>query len=182
MSRAYKIQNPEGIYFLSFATVGWIDIFTRDEYKDILVSSLRHCQTEKGLQIHAWVIMTNYIHLVASVKAGFSLVDVVRDFKRHTSKVILKSILDSNTESRKDWMLAIYRNAGAYNSNHKTYQFWRQDNKPIEIYSNEVIDQKIDYVHDNPVSAGFVGEPVQWLYSSAVDYAGGNGLVEISFL
>ena len=80
MSRAYKIHNPEGIYFLSFATVGWIDVFTRNKYKEILVDSLRYCQAEKDLQIHAWDIMTNHVHLVASVKASFSLVDVIRDF------------------------------------------------------------------------------------------------------
>jgi putative transposase len=182
MSRAYKIHNPVGVYFLSFATVGWIDVFTRNLYKDILIDSLRYCQAEKGLLIHAWVIMTNHVHLVASVKEGNNLVDVVRDFKKHTSKEIVKAIIANPQESRKEWMVAIFKKAGAYNPNNKDFQFWRQDNKPIELFSNEVIDQKINYIHNNPVEAGFVSEAEHWIYGSATDYAGVKGLIEISFV
>ncbi len=148
----------------------------------VLVESLRYCQAEKGLLIHAWVIMTNHVHLVASVKEGSSLVDVVRDFKKHTSKEIIKAITANPQESRKEWMIAIFTKAGAYNPNNKDFQFWRQDNKPIELFSNEVIDQKIDYIHNNPVEAGFVSEPEHWIYGSATDYAGGKGLIDICFV
>jgi REP element-mobilizing transposase RayT len=182
MSTAYKIYNPKGVYFLSFATVGWIDVFTRTLYKDILIESLKYCQEKKGLIIHAWVLMTNHVHLVSSVEEGFELVDVIRDFKKHTSKEIIKAINANEQESRKEWMLSIFKNAGAYNANNKEYQFWRQDNRPVELFSNAVIEQKIAYIHQNPVVAGFVSEPMHWLYSSALDYSGAKGLIKISFL
>jgi hypothetical protein len=76
-------------------------------------------------------------------------------------------------------MLSIFNKAGEYNSNNTEYQFWRQDNKPIELWSNEVIGQKLEYIHNNPVSAGFVSEPWHWLYSSAIDYSGGKGILEL---
>jgi len=68
MSRKYKFDNPEGVYFISFATVGWIDVFTRPIYKDILIESLSYCQKEKGLELFAWCIMTNHVHLIARAK------------------------------------------------------------------------------------------------------------------
>jgi REP element-mobilizing transposase RayT len=61
MSRNYKFHNPEGLYFVSFAVVGWLDVFTRNEYKDLIVESLEFCQQSKGMEIHAWCIMTNHV-------------------------------------------------------------------------------------------------------------------------
>ena len=182
MSRAYKFTNPEGLYFISFATVGWIDVFTRREYKDILVDSLIYCQKEKGLELYSWCIMTNHVHLIAKAKEGFLLQDSMRDFKKFTSKKLLKAIEENIQESRKEWMLSIFKSAGEYNSNNKNYQFWRQDNKPIEIFSNIVIDQKLDYIHNNPVQGGVVEKPEDYLYSSAKNYAGQKGLVHVELL
>ena len=79
-------------------------------------------------------------------------------------------------------MLEIFRRAGLNNSNNQTYQFWRQDNRPIEIFSNHVIEQKLDYVHNNPVVSGLVENAEDYLYSSARDYAGIKGLIAIEFL
>ena len=177
MSTKYKIHEPEGIYFLSFATVEWVDVFTRARYKHIVVESLNYCVREKGLIIYAWVIMSNHVHLLVKAK-NENLSDIIRDFKKHTAKEIFKSIMD-DPESRKDWMLYIFKNAGKLNSNNKVFQFWRQDNHPIEVYSNEVIDQKLDYIHNNPVEAEIVAVPEHYLYSSAMNYAGEKGLVEL---
>lgn len=138
MSKAYKIHNKDGVYFISFATVGWVDVFTRKEYKNIIVDSLRYCQKQKGLVLHAWCIMTNHVHLIISAKEGFALADILRDMKKFTSKQIVKAIAENPYESWKDWMLEMFRKAGNINSNNKFYQFWRQDNKPIELYSNKV--------------------------------------------
>ena len=182
MSRKYKFDNPEGIYFISFATVGWIDVFTRRVYKDIVVESLCFCQKEKGLELFAWCIMTNHVHLIARAKDVFLLQDIIRDFKKYTSKKLLKAIQENNEESRKEWMLSIFKSAGEYNSNNTNYQFWRQDNNPIEVYSNSVIDQKLDYLHNNPVEEGIVEMAEEYIYSSARAYAGQKGLLEIEFL
>ena len=91
MSNSYKFKNPERLYFISFATIGWIDVFTRNIYRDIVVQSLRYCQEYKGLDLYAWVIMTNHLHVVAEARAGFLLQNIIRDLKRHTSKQILKT-------------------------------------------------------------------------------------------
>ena len=63
MSRKYKFHNPEGVYFVSFAVQSWVDVFTRNVYKDILIENLIYCQNNKGLEIFAWSIMTNHVHL-----------------------------------------------------------------------------------------------------------------------
>jgi putative transposase len=182
MSRAYKFYNPEGLYFITFATVGWIDVFTRDLYKNILLDSIKFCQKEKGLEVYAWCLMTNHIHLIAKAKDGFEMSGTIRDLKKFTSKKIIEAILTNQQESRKEWMIAIFKSSGSFNINNKEYQFWQKDNKPIELWSNEVIEQKLDYIHHNPVKAGFVSEPEHWLYSSALDYSGGKGLLEIVYL
>jgi REP element-mobilizing transposase RayT len=178
MSRSYKITNPEGIYFLTFATVGWVDVFTGKEYKDILVDSLKHCQLEKGLVIHSWCIMSNHVHLAASAKNG-DLSDIVRDFKKYTSKQLLKAIAAHPAESRREWMLGIFQTAGKSNSNNTHFQFWRQDNQPKEMETNGFMEQKIDYIHNNPLAAGIVSQAEEYLYSSARDYSGVPGIIVV---
>ena len=183
MSRGYKFQNSAGLYFVSFATVGWIDVFTRAIYKDIVVESLKYCQKEKGLNLYAWIIMTNHIHLIAEARDGFLMQNIMRDLKKHTSKELIKAIINNQQESRKEWMLSIFKSAGEYNSNNKEYQFWRQDNNPIEIWTENVFKQKLDYLHANPVETGFVEKEEEYLYSSARDYHGtAKGLIDIILL
>jgi putative transposase len=80
------------------------------------------------------------------------------------------------------WLLRMMERAGQKNSNVKKRQFWQQDSKPIELWSAEVIQQKADYINSNPVEAGFVSEPEHWKYSSAIDYSGGKGLLEIDLV
>lgn len=82
-------------------------------------------------------------------------------------------------ESRREWLLNSFKKAGAANSNNTNYQFWQQHNQPIELWSNEVIQQKMDYTHNNPVEAGFVENDYEYLYSSARDYAGIKGMVKV---
>ena len=181
MSGGYKIRNQSGIHFLSFAVVEWIDIFTRRVYCEIVVDSLNHCVQKKGLIVYAWVIMSNHLHLIVSAKDD-NLSDVLRDFKKFTAREILKSINNDNIESRKNWMLWLFRSAGAKNKRNKVYQFWRQDNHPEELGTNNFKDQKLDYIHMNPVQAGIVDEPEHYRWSSARDYAGIRGLVEVEML
>jgi len=179
MSTKYKFYNKEGLYYTSTAVVGWAGVFTRRQYKDILVDSLKYCQKEKGLEIFAWCLMTNHFHLVVRAKDGFLLPNIFRDFKKFTSKELLKAIAENDQESRQERWLALFARAGKYNSNNSKYQFWRQDNRPIELFSNKVIDQKVEYIHNNPVEAGFVDSAKKYRLSSAIDYAGGKGLLEV---
>ena len=182
MSSAYKFANPDGIYFISTATIQWVDVFTRPIYADIVVGSLRYCQTEKGLVIHAWCLMSNHLHLIISRKGKEPLEGIIRDFKKYTSGTILKVIQDEPTESRRNWMLWIFKQAGKNNPNNRNFQFWQQDNHPEELITNKFIDQKLNYIHNNPVLAGLVDEPQHYRYSSARDYAGWKGLLDVPLI
>ncbi|WP_317043834.1 REP-associated tyrosine transposase [Kaistella haifensis] len=178
MSRNYKFHNPEGLYFISFAVVGWLDVFTRNEYKDLFLDSLRFCQKEKGFEIHAWCIMSSHVQLVFRSIKGQKPELLIGDLKRYTSKSIVKAIEENPRESRKQFLLEFFKKEGAKSSNVTHYQFWRHDNKPIELWSNRVIKQKIDYVHQNPVEAGLVYKAQDYIYSSARDYADEKGLLD----
>ena len=178
MSRNYKFHNPEGAYFVSFAVVEWLDVFTRNQYKDIVLDTIRFSQQEKGMEVYAWCIMTNHVHLVFRSIDGYSPELMIGDLKRFTSRQIVKAIIDNPRESRKGWLLEQFQKAASKSSNVKKYQFWRHDNNPIELWSNKVIFEKINYVHNNPVKEGMVYQPEDYVYSSARDYSGGKGLLD----
>ncbi len=185
MGFAYKINNPRGTYFITFATVQWVDAFTRKRYVDIVLESIKYCQKEKGLRIHAWCIMSNHVHLIAStLYPKPTLSDILRDLKKFTSNKILEAIQDEReVESRKGWMLWLFKSAGERNPNNTFFQFWRQDNHPEEIFSAKFMESKLDYIHNNPVKAGLVEEPWEYLLSSARDYmTNRKGLLEIDFV
>ena len=152
--------------FITITVVGWIDVFTRTEYKDFIVQSLQHCQKHKGLEIYAYVIMTNHLHLVVYDSAN-PLSDVLRDFKTYTSKMLFKMIEQNPHESRKQWMIALFKKAGQQNPLNLHHQFWQNENHPVALATHGMMQQKIDYIHQNPVKAGFVNEAYEYLYSSA---------------
>jgi len=178
MSRKYKFHNKEGAYFISFATVYWIDVFTRELYFSVIADSLAHCRKEKGMEIYAYCIMPNHIHLLFRAENG-NPSDIIRDFKGFTARKLIKTIEESPQESRKEWLLWMFEKAGKKNSNITKYQFWQQHNKPIEVWSEKVIQQKIDYIHNNPVESGFVTDAVDWKYSSARNYQEDQTVLEI---
>ncbi|MFC6998761.1 REP-associated tyrosine transposase [Rufibacter roseus] len=182
MSEKYKAKNPEGIYFVTFAVVQWVDVFTRREYKDILVESLRYCQQKKGLIIYAWCIMTNHLHLALGTDGGMALADIIRDFKKYTSVALVRAIQENIQESRKDWMLSILKEAAAGSSKHLKYQFWQNQYHPVELTNNDQQQRCLDYIHQNPVATGIVSEAEAYVFSSATDYAGGKGLIAVSFI
>ena len=120
--------------------------------------------------------------MICAGKETFNLSDILRDFKKFTSKKIISSIETNSQESRKKWMLRIFRECGKINSNNKTFQFWQQDNHPVELSTNEMMEQRLDYIHDNPVVEGIVNEAEHYKYSSAIDYSEGKGLIPIEYI
>jgi len=179
----YKIRNQAAIHFIPFAVVEWVDVFTRKDYRDIVLESIRFCQLEKGMLLHSWCIMSNHLHLIISAK-NEDLSDVLRDFKKFTSKQIISAIEANKQESRREWMLRIFKEAGEKNSRNSEYQFWRQDNQPMELCSAAFIFQKMNYIHNNAVEAGIVEKAEDYLYSSARDYKLTKkcGLLDVVFL
>jgi len=127
--------------------------------------------------------MSNHVHLILSAKEGFEQAAIIRDLKKYTSRMITADMETNIQESRKDWMLWMFKRAGIKNSNNKIYQFWQQDNHPIELSTNEMIDQRLEYLHQNPVRAGLVWEAEDYKYSSATDYSDGRaGLLPVEIL
>ena len=178
MSRGYKFREQDELYFISFAVVNWIDLFIRNEYKDIMLDSWRHCQQNKGLEIYGWCIMTSHIHMIIGTH-GEKLENIMRDMKKHTSTALKAAIQKHPGESRKEWMLWMMERAGKKNSQNENFQLWQQDNHPIALYNQKILHQKLDYIHYNPVEAGIVEKPEDYLYSSARDYYGLKGLIDI---
>ncbi len=154
------------LYFVTLTVVDWIDVFTRRYYCDFIIENLQYCQKHLGLNIYAYVIMTNHLHLVADVSDG-SLGNVLGRFKSHTSKKLFDMIANNGQESRRQWMLKAFERAGKYNPLNEGHQFWQNGNYPVSLFSPAVIQQKTDYIHQNPVRAGFVGSAHKYWYSSA---------------
>ncbi len=169
----YNIKNQAAVHFLSFAVVGWADVFTRPLYQNIIIDNLRFCQEHQGLILNAWCLMSNHIHLVVSSKKE-DLSEILRDFKSYTSKQIIKAIANNRQESRREWLIQMFKDSGSTNRRNKEYQFWRQDNQPKECFSVSFTLQKINYIHQNPVTAGLVFKAEDYRLNSAADYAKGK--------
>ena len=156
-------------------------MFIRNNYKQVIVDSLNYCQEKKGLEVYAWVIMTSHVHLI--VRSNDNLSDTLRDMKSHTSLTLRKLVQDNPKESRKEFLLWMFERTAKKNKRNSKFQVWQQHNHPIELTTNEMIDQRLDYIHNNPVEAGFVLEPESWDWGSAKDYINEeNGYVKLCFI
>ena len=167
----YKIRDQYGTYFITLTVVGWIDLFSRKECKDILLASLKYCQLNKGLIIHGYVIMPSHIHFIVSggeKSAGLS--NIIRNMKTYTAKELLEWTFDSGKESRKECLDMVFAYHAKYNSNNSKYQIWQQDNQPKQCLHPKFTMQKLNYIHYNPVAAGIVAQPDCYRYSSAGQY------------
>ena len=180
MPTGYQIKDQEQVHFLTLQVVNWVDIFTRSSYRDIIIDSLRHCQKNKGLHIFAYVIMSNHVHMLVQSNIG-KLSDTIRDFKSYTSKQILQQV-ELGTESRRKWMLQIFREAANKHARNSKYQFWTHENHAEFIYSDKFVRQKLNYIHNNPVKAEIVSNPQDYKYSSASNYASLESILEVDII
>ncbi len=176
----FKIRNQEATHFLTFTVEGWIDIFSRQCYRDMIIESFNFCREKKGLQIGAYVIMTNHIHCIWTAKEN-NLSDIIRDFKTFTSKQIALAI-QQGPESRKEWLMHMLAYFAKGTNGNKYTKLWKSGNHPEEISSKEFLLQKLNYIHENPVRASIVSNAADYIYSSASNYAGMKGILNIDFL
>jgi len=165
-------------YFITMTVVGWIDVFTRKNHLDAIIESLKYCQKEKGLIIYAYVIMSNHLHLIVDTKELFSINEIIRDFKKFTSKKIICQI-QNEPESRREWMLQQFANAANESAKHKSFKFWQSGNHAIEVFTEKFVWKKINYIHDNPVRAGYVKNQWDWVYSSASNYQDDESIIDV---
>ncbi|MFY0608116.1 MAG: transposase [Cyclobacteriaceae bacterium] len=180
MSEKYKFHDPGGLYFTTSTVVHWIDLFTRKEFKHIVINALKHCQREKGLNVHAWVVMPSHLHMIVSAK-NQNLSGILRDFKKHTTREILKEIELIN-ESRKTWLLRAFSQSADNLKRISRYKIWQDGNHPILLDNTELISEKMDYIHSNPLESEIVDEPEFYWYSSARNYTGKMGLLKLEML
>jgi REP element-mobilizing transposase RayT len=179
MAYAYRITQQHHPHFLTFTVAQWIDVFTRQQYVDIVLESLRFCQKHKGLKIFSWCIMSNHIHLIVQSEHPFTLSDTIRDFKKFTSRQLVRAIEQNSKESRQNWLLWLLQHQK--NNGEKAIEFWQADSHAEEIFSFEFYIQKMNYIHLNPVRAGYVLSPEEWRWSSAGDFYGRKGLLALHY-
>jgi REP element-mobilizing transposase RayT len=180
MTTGYKISEQNKMYFLTLQVVEWIDIFSKQVYRDVVIDSIKFCQKHKGLEVYGYVIMSNHIHLILKSPKG-ELSNTLRDFKKYTSVKIIKEIKE-NEDSRKEWMLERMAQNAASHSRNTNYQLWTHENHAMILLSYSFAMKKLNYIHNNPVKAGIVEKPEHYCYSSAIDYMGGKGPVDIAIL
>ena len=178
MSERYKIYDNDRPYFVTMTTVGWIDVFTRKELKLLIADSLRYCQKNKGLDIYGWCLMPSHLHMICGADNGYSLSDILRDFKKFTSKTIIKAIEEIG-ESRREWMLELFHQYCAHLKREQNFKVWQDGNNPKVIVSNEFFFEKLQYIHNNPVEDMIVQNPEEYLFSSARNYADMDYLLEV---
>ncbi len=165
MRSRYLVHAPDLAHFVTATIVEWLPIFTTAACCDILVRSLAYCREHKALKIYAWVILDNHFH---AILAAPDLSAPLRDIKSFTARQLLAQL---QTE-RREWLLNQLR---YYRAAHKPneYQLWQEGSHPQAIPSDEIMRQKLDYLHNNPVKRGWVATPEHWRYSSAHEWLGG---------
>ena len=173
------LRTTRELQFITTTVIDWLDVFTRPTYKRIIVDSLRYCQENKGLQLYAWVLMTNHMHLIGSSADDRTMGDILRDFKKFTSKKIISAIFDNQQESRRDLLLDRCWFRGVNDRKIKEFKLWQDGYYSESICSYNFYRQKLDYIHMNPVRQEIVQRPEDYMYSSAKNYCGCMGLLNV---
>ncbi len=153
-------------YFCTITILDWTPIFIEARYIDPLIESLTYCRDKKGLQLFAFVVMPNHIHLIA---AAPDLHALIRDFKRFTSRSIHDRLVADGRSSTLAWL---ERAAQPARSEQGQFSLWQDGFHPHAISTRPLFEQKLRYLHDNPTRKGLVAKPEDWWYSSASWYAG----------
>jgi putative transposase len=166
MRSRYRAHESHATYFVTATIVAWLPVFTTAARCDILIEALEYCRVHKDLKIYAWVILDNHFHAILTAP---NLPRVLADFKRHTAQ----RILDQLEKEGCDWLLNQFKYFRAKHKAESRHQVWQEGSHPQEIDSDEMMLQKLDYIHDNPVKRGSVTGPEHWRYSSAHEWLTG---------
>jgi putative transposase len=168
----YRIFDDGYPYFMTCTIVGWVAVFTRPEAVQIVFDSWKFLGAEKGFRLDGYVILENNLHLIGTAP---NLANANKSFKMYTARQII-DLLESNGAT------GLLKQLWALKLRHKTasdYQVWEEGSMPKQIDTDEMMLQKLEYIHNNPVKRGYVDDPVHWRYSSARNYSGMPGLANV---
>lgn len=168
----YRIREKDQPHFLTCTVVAWLPVFTRPESVQFVLDSWKFLQAHERLVLYGYVILENHLHLIA---ASPDLSKEMKNFKSFTARQIIDLL-----EGRQATVLL--DQLRFYKARHKIqshYQLWQEGSHPQAILGEEMMRQKLEYIHNNPVKRGYVDEPTHWRYSSARNYAGLPGLIEV---
>jgi putative transposase len=179
VSTKYKVRDQEKLHFITITVIDWVDLFTRPTLKHVIVDSLKYCIKNKGLEINAFVLMPSHMHLIVKSNGKHKLETIIRDFKKYTSKEIIKTIKEY-PESRREWLLNKFSYAANRINKGVNYKVWKDGFHPVELSTTEMIEQRLNYIHNNPVEDEIVFNPEEYKYSSATNYSDGDGVLEIN--
>jgi putative transposase len=178
--KRYKVSPEETSFYCCTCTIiNWIPVFQKDIFFQIIIESLRYCQTNKGLILHGYVIMPTHLHMITSTKEPVLLPEVMRDFKHFTSTTIIKTLEKENNI----FYIDLFRSFSKSRNLDQKYKVWQDEYHPIALKSEKWFNQKLDYMHYNPVRKGFVEQPEQWSSSSARNWLlDDNSIIKIEKL
>lgn len=168
----YRVYESFSPHFLTCTVVKWSPLFIDPNLIEILYASLRFMQKHNRLTIYAYVIMDTHLHLVA---ASANLSKEIANYKSFTAR----RIIDTLEEKKEKKLLEQLAQAKALHKKDRQFQVWQEGSHPQLLQNEAMMRQKIEYIHNNPVKRGLVDEQVQWVYSSAANYAGLPGLLDV---
>jgi len=169
----YKVVEPSLPHFFTCSTVAWLPVFTRPQTVEIVLDSWKYLQRERSMKLYGFVILENHLHFVAG---SSDLSTDIGDFKSFTANRIIKYLKEQNAEP----LLRLLRYFKEMHKTDREYQLWQEGSHPQAIQGEEMMRQKLEYIHNNPVKRGYVDDPIHWRYSSARNYEGRTGLIEVT--
>ena len=152
--------------FFTATIYDWQHVLTADTYKEIIIESLRYLVKDKRIELNAFVIMSNHIHLIWQPLVGFTPSQIQASFMKYTAQQIKRSLIKNN----KSEMLASFK----VNKYVREYQIWKREPLSVELISEDLFKQKLEYIHYNPVKAGLCALPEDYYYSSGKFYQDGT--------
>ncbi|MFT5132143.1 MAG: putative transposase [Gammaproteobacteria bacterium] len=167
----YKFVDPKQTHFVTCTVLHWIPVFTRPATTDIVLESIQFLMA-RGLKVYAFVILENHLHLVA--QSGQLDLDIAR-FKSYTARRLIEYLHEHKVSQILE-QLAFYKKA---HKEDRAFQFWQEGVHPVLVADHKMLQQRVDYIHNNPVKRGYVDKAEHWRYSSARNYLGDEGLIEV---
>ena len=181
MSEKYKIFEGDEVYFVTFTIVEWIKVLENDDYKDLIINTIKFYQHNKGLVVYGYCIMPNHVHMIVQAVSTFTISEILRDVKKFTSRAITNKLEIEKPEGYQN-VLSKFAEAGKSLKRITTYKVWQDGNQPKLIYSNKFLKEKLAYIHNNPVEYGLCSVPWEYEYSSAANYIGNHSKLDVVLL